>query len=50
MAALGIFVYVELKQRYKRLPLIGEKINILPPVALFLACLQSPDISIIIYL
>jgi len=35
MAALGIFVYFELKQRYKRLQLFAEKINILPAVALF---------------
>jgi hypothetical protein len=46
MAALGIFVHAELKQRYKRLQLIAEKINILPAVALLLSFMQSPDQSI----
>jgi len=50
MAARGIFVYVELKQRYKRLSLIDEKINILPTHAVFLATIQTTDISIVNYL
>jgi len=48
MAALGMFVYFELKQRYKRLQLFAEKINILPTDALFYRISQLPYNSIII--
>jgi len=43
MEVLGIFVRVGLKQRYKRLLLFAEKINILPTVVMLNQINKSSD-------